>query len=109
MEYLKWAGIAIVALFLWSWLRKGATANAMFGAQVSPSGWGSGMIYAPGTAGGAYPYGYPPPGAYTSYAFGGQTPVRAAGTGAPPWYAYLLNAPIDVSYQNGGFAAGYGN
>ena len=110
MQYLKWVAIAIAALLLWSWIRRGASAQAMFNAQVAPGGWGSGMIYGPGSSGpGYYPFGAPGAQQYSSYAFGGQTPIQASGVGPAPWYAYLLNAPIDVSYQNGGFAAGYGN
>ena len=112
MAYLKYVVIAIVAFFIWHWLRGGASASANVSAQMQPSGWGSGMVYAPGSAVGSYPYGYPwayPGQQPTSYAFGGQVPVQASGVGAPPWYAYLLNAPINVGYSNGGFGASYGN
>jgi len=110
MKLWVWAGVAIAVLFLLFKFRNGAIAQANFGAQVSPGGWGSGMIYGPGSSGAAYPYGIPP--GFTqpsSFAFGGQTPVAVSGNANIPWYAYLLNAPIDVSYQNGGFGVGYGN
>ena len=111
-QYLKWGAIIIGAFLIWSWLRNGIGANASFNANVNPPGWGNGFIWGPSNSAGAYPYGaeygYPPASAYSSFAFGGATPVQVKGGGAPPWYAYLLNATIDVGYQNGGFDIGYG-
>lgn len=115
MQYLKWGGIAIVALLAWSWLKHGVSTNANFSAQAQPMGWGSGMVYAPGSAytQQSYPYGYPwhyPGSQPTAYAFGGQVPMASIGNGAPPWYAYLLNAPISADYSSGGgFDASYGS
>ncbi len=112
MQFMKWAGIAVIALLAWSWLRRGVSTNANFNAQLQPAGWGSGMVYAPGGATGIYPNGYPwdyPGYQPTAYAFGGQVPMQAQGVGAPPWYAVLLNAPINAGYsQDGGFFANYG-
>ena len=114
MQYLKWGGIAIVALLAWNWLRRGVSGGANFNAQVQPAGWGSGMVYAPGSAyTQSYPYGYPwgyPGQQPTAYAFGGNVPMQAQGVGAPPWYAYVLNAPIQADYSSdGSWSAGYGN
>jgi hypothetical protein len=63
VEYVKWALIAIAAFLAFKWL---SGALSSYNAQQSTAGWGSGMLYAPGSA-----YTQQP----SSYAFGGQIPV----------------------------------
>lgn len=81
MEAIKWVGLAFVALFVWSWLRRGPM-SASIQAQAYPPGWGSGMLYAPGMAwsGTPYPMAYPwPMPRQSSWSFGVDIPTGQDG------------------------------
>lgn len=74
-DAVKWILVAVAVYFGLKWLQNGVQGNASFQAQASPSGWGSGMLYAPGSAWqqayGMYPV------QPVAYAFGGQVPIYA--------------------------------
>ena len=76
MKFVEYAVIAIVAFFAFNWLRNGISGSASIQAQAQPGGWGSGMIYAPGSAW-QNAYGYTPYSMPQAYAFGGATPIYA--------------------------------
>ena len=61
MDVLKWVIFAIVGFLAFNWLRNGIAASATLQTQLQPSAWGSGMVYAPGSAWqGAYGFAPPP-------------------------------------------------
>lgn len=96
-DWLKYGIIAVVVLFVWNWLKNGINAQASMNAQMQPSGWGSGMVYAPGSAWTqqAYPYGFPwavQPLQPSAYAWGGTTPIYAN-----------YNPDDGFSFQYGGY------
>ena len=75
-DFVKWALIAIAAYLGFRWLAGGISGSASVQAQAQPSGWGSGMVYAPGSAW-QNAYGYAPWSQPQAYAFGGQVPIYA--------------------------------
>lgn len=99
MQYVKWVLIAVAVFLGWRWL---SSAAQSFNQQSQPSGWGSGMVYAPGSAytQQSYPYGDPwgsPVVQPTEYYFGGNVPgYRPVGGPSRGW---------GVSYsQDGGLS-----
>jgi hypothetical protein len=82
-EFAKWAIIAAIAFYAFRWLmRNGLSGSASFQAQAQPAGWGSGMLYAPGSAYGTA-YGYLPgsrpyPRPYDDFPYQGSTPIQAS-------------------------------
>jgi hypothetical protein len=99
MEYVKWVLIAVAAYLGFKWLSGAAQS---FNQQSYPAGWGSGMVYAPGSAWTqqSYPYGDPwgsEPPQPTEYRFGGNVPIY----GRPaPWIGGVNYSPdTGLSFQ----------
>jgi hypothetical protein len=75
-DFVKWALIAVAAYLGFRWLAGGVNASANVQAQTRPMGWGSNMVYAPGSAW-QNAYGYSPYSMPQAYAFGGNVPIYA--------------------------------
>jgi len=61
VDVLKWVVLLVVGFLAFNWLRNGIAGSASIRGQLQPSGWGSGIVYAPGMSyQSAYGY-YPPP------------------------------------------------
>jgi hypothetical protein len=87
MGWIKWVLLAVAAYVAYRFV-SGAAASYL--QQSSPSGWGSGMVYGPGSSWGRDAYGYNPWSQPQSYAFGG---LQLFSPSAASYYPVAVGGP----------------